>query len=206
MNSDRNSPKISSALERLRADRIPHKQTSEFQMKVGPYNFYPGKGTIFMDRDVKARPERGIESFIPRLQTSRWKPARLPRRARRPQYASKSGRLRHPGDNLLRDGRPRPPHSGLIKKEHGEARQCLLVFPAKQIGAGSTQRAPRQPVIVFIQLAAFTIHQRLSSRNAPLPRREIDDGPSRLTLGPKTGRMPSGPAGAAPLHQGKSRP
>src|SRR5438034_8309217 len=28
----------------------------------------------------------------------------------------------------------------------------------------------------------------------------------RLTLGPKTGRMPSGPACAAPLHQGKSRP
>nr|BCF14662.1 hypothetical protein XF13B_13530 [Bradyrhizobium diazoefficiens] len=52
------------ALDRLRAERIWHKQTSEFQIKVGPYNFYPGKGTIFMDRDVEARPERGLETFI----------------------------------------------------------------------------------------------------------------------------------------------
>jgi hypothetical protein len=52
------------ALERLRAERIRHKQTSEFQIKVGPYNYYPGKGTIFMDRDLGARPERGLDKFI----------------------------------------------------------------------------------------------------------------------------------------------
>jgi hypothetical protein len=52
------------ALERLRLEKIHHRQTSEFQIKVGPYNFYPNSGTIFMDRDSKARPERGLDDFI----------------------------------------------------------------------------------------------------------------------------------------------
>jgi hypothetical protein len=52
------------ALERLAAERIRHEQTSAFQIKVGPFNFYPGKGTIYMDGDQKARPERGLEAFI----------------------------------------------------------------------------------------------------------------------------------------------
>jgi hypothetical protein len=52
------------ALDRLRAEGIRYKQTSNFQIKVGPYNFYPGKGTIFMDREVEARVERGLNSFI----------------------------------------------------------------------------------------------------------------------------------------------
>jgi hypothetical protein len=60
----RTSPEMRHALERLRAERIRHKQTSEFQIKVGPYNFYPGKGTIFTDGGREARAERGLESFI----------------------------------------------------------------------------------------------------------------------------------------------
>ncbi|MDA9505852.1 hypothetical protein XI09_14655 [Bradyrhizobium sp. CCBAU 11386] len=60
----RNSPEMNFALERLRTERIRHKQTSEYQIKVGPYNFYPGKGTIFMDGDREARPERGIDGFV----------------------------------------------------------------------------------------------------------------------------------------------
>jgi hypothetical protein len=52
------------ALERLTAEGIRHEQTSDFQIKVGPYNFYPDKGTIFVDQDREARPERGIEDFL----------------------------------------------------------------------------------------------------------------------------------------------
>jgi hypothetical protein len=52
------------ALDRLRAEGIRYQQTSNFQIKVGPYNFYPGKGTIFMDREVEARVERGLNGFI----------------------------------------------------------------------------------------------------------------------------------------------
>jgi hypothetical protein len=52
------------ALERLAAERIRHRQTSEFQIKVGSFNFYPDKETIYMDGERKARPERGLESFL----------------------------------------------------------------------------------------------------------------------------------------------
>jgi hypothetical protein len=52
------------ALERLAAQRIRHEQTTAFQIKVGPFNFYPDKGTIYRDGDQKARPERGIENFL----------------------------------------------------------------------------------------------------------------------------------------------
>jgi hypothetical protein len=64
MSHRHNSPEMSFALERLGVERVRHKQTSEFQIKVGPYNYYPGKGTIFIDGDREARPERGLESFI----------------------------------------------------------------------------------------------------------------------------------------------
>lgn len=64
MNRERSSPDMNIALERLAAERIQHEQTSAFQIKVGPFNFYPGKGTIYMDGDQKARPERGLENFL----------------------------------------------------------------------------------------------------------------------------------------------
>jgi hypothetical protein len=60
----RSTPEMKHALERLAAEGIPHKQTSEFQIKVGPFNFYPDKGTIYMDRDPEARSERGLEDFL----------------------------------------------------------------------------------------------------------------------------------------------
>lgn len=64
MDKGRNTSQMNSALERLRAERIRHQQTSEYQIKVGPYNFYPGKGTIFMDGDREAHPERGLDEFV----------------------------------------------------------------------------------------------------------------------------------------------
>ncbi|MEY9180577.1 hypothetical protein [Bradyrhizobium sp. USDA 313] len=64
MDRGRNCPEMNSALERLRTERVRHQQTSEYQIKVGPYNFYPGKGTIFMDGDREARPERGLDEFV----------------------------------------------------------------------------------------------------------------------------------------------
>lgn len=64
MDKGRNTSQMNSALERLRAERIRHQQTSEYQIKVGPYNFYPGKGTIFVDGEEGVRPERGLDSFV----------------------------------------------------------------------------------------------------------------------------------------------
>ena len=64
MTRDRNSSEMNRALERLVAERVRHSQTSAFQIKVGPFNFYPDRGTIYMDGDQKARPERGLENFL----------------------------------------------------------------------------------------------------------------------------------------------
>lgn len=64
MNRDLNSPEMNRALQRLAAERIRHAQTSTFQIKVGPFNFYPDRGTIYIDGDQQARPERGLENFI----------------------------------------------------------------------------------------------------------------------------------------------
>lgn len=64
MGDRRNSREMSSALARLRSERVRHEQRSEYQIKVGPYNFYPGRGTIFMDGDREARPERGLDEFV----------------------------------------------------------------------------------------------------------------------------------------------
>lgn len=59
-----NSPEMRRALEQLRTAGIIHRQTSDHQIKVGPYNFYPVKGTIYLDKERSARPERGLDSFI----------------------------------------------------------------------------------------------------------------------------------------------
>lgn len=64
MTSRSTTPEMRQALERLTAAGIQYKQTSDYQIKVGPYNFYPGKGTIFIDRQTEARPERGLDNFI----------------------------------------------------------------------------------------------------------------------------------------------
>lgn len=56
---------VNETIQVLRAAgvRSVHKKTC-FQIKVGPFNFYPVKGTIFHDGEHKARPERGLEAFI----------------------------------------------------------------------------------------------------------------------------------------------
>lgn len=54
------------ALQRLCAEHIRYQRTSDYQVKVGSYNFYPGKGTITIDgvRQGKPLPERGLDNFI----------------------------------------------------------------------------------------------------------------------------------------------
>jgi hypothetical protein len=63
---------VEDALQTLRSIgvRSAEKKTS-FQIKVGPFNFYPVKGTIMHDSDHKARRERGLEAFINILRKNR---------------------------------------------------------------------------------------------------------------------------------------
>ena len=37
---------------------------STHQLKIGPYNYYPAKRTIFKDLESKARNQRGLSEFI----------------------------------------------------------------------------------------------------------------------------------------------
>jgi hypothetical protein len=59
-----NSYEMNLAIDRLNAEHIRHEQTTDYQLKVGPYNFYPGTGTIFLDGASDRQPERGLENFL----------------------------------------------------------------------------------------------------------------------------------------------
>lgn len=50
------------------AHGIRYWKPTAFQLKVGIYSFYPGKGTIYLDGAPEARPERGLPSFIELVQ------------------------------------------------------------------------------------------------------------------------------------------
>jgi len=56
------------AMESLDAQGIRFKKPTAFQLKVGLYSFYPGKGTIYLDGAPQARPERGLERFLELVQ------------------------------------------------------------------------------------------------------------------------------------------
>lgn len=43
---------------------ILFKQTSEYQLKIGRINFYPGKGTSFRDGDKTRHAVTGLEGLI----------------------------------------------------------------------------------------------------------------------------------------------
>lgn len=52
------------AMESLDAEGIRFRRLTSFQLKVGLYSFYPGKGTIYLDGAPQARAERGLQCFI----------------------------------------------------------------------------------------------------------------------------------------------
>ena len=58
------SDKLKLAIEHLDAERVQYEQKTTFQLKVGPYNFYPDTGRIFVDGEKKSRPERGLDHFL----------------------------------------------------------------------------------------------------------------------------------------------
>jgi len=58
------SLKMEVALAQLDEEGIHYRRTTEYQLKVGSYSYYPDKGTIFMDGNSKAHTERGLDTFI----------------------------------------------------------------------------------------------------------------------------------------------
>ena len=43
---------------------VRFQQKTGFQLKVGPFSFYPGKGTIYRDGDLQAFEEKGLPAFL----------------------------------------------------------------------------------------------------------------------------------------------
>src|SRR5215211_2987444 len=72
------SPAMRAAKDRLNREGIHFEQASRYQLKVDAFNFYPGKGTIFVDQELKVRKEKGLDAFItlvrPRRERNRHAP------------------------------------------------------------------------------------------------------------------------------------
>jgi hypothetical protein len=59
-----NSYEMNQAIDRLDAEYFPYEQTTQYQLKVGAYSFYPSSGTIYMDGASRREAEGGLEAFL----------------------------------------------------------------------------------------------------------------------------------------------
>jgi hypothetical protein len=55
---------VAAATQWLVEHGIPFKQMTEYQLKIGRINFYPGKGTSFRDGDKTRHAVKGLEGLI----------------------------------------------------------------------------------------------------------------------------------------------
>lgn len=63
MNQDQED-KMHEARAYLDDERVRYTQPSEHHLKVGPYNFWPNSGTIYLDGAKSKEPERGLQRFV----------------------------------------------------------------------------------------------------------------------------------------------
>jgi hypothetical protein len=59
------------AITRLKSEKITYKQMTKYQLKVGLFNFYPGKGTIYVDGAQERHPHKGLNELISLVQKVR---------------------------------------------------------------------------------------------------------------------------------------
>jgi hypothetical protein len=52
------------AINALNGAKINYERKNEHHLKVGKFNFYPVKGTIYCDRDKKPLCDRGLDAFM----------------------------------------------------------------------------------------------------------------------------------------------
>jgi hypothetical protein len=57
------------AIKALIKNKIAFEKKTEYQLKVGDLSFYPIRGTIYRDGDLKALPEKGLEALIALVRT-----------------------------------------------------------------------------------------------------------------------------------------
>jgi hypothetical protein len=65
-------PLVRKAIEWLTREGIPFERPGTYQLKCGPFNFYPTRGTIILDGHTKRLPQRGLDSFIALLRQRGW--------------------------------------------------------------------------------------------------------------------------------------
>lgn len=63
LDQPRDTPEMREAIAWCRANKIDVRRHTDFQLKCGPINFWPGKkGTVHVD-EIGTLPERGFEVF-----------------------------------------------------------------------------------------------------------------------------------------------
>ena len=55
---------MTEALAKLQALGVEPDVPTEYQLKIGIVNYYPGKGTVFVDEEICRRDETGFEAFV----------------------------------------------------------------------------------------------------------------------------------------------
>ncbi len=62
--ADTAATRMQEAVTTLKRLDISFERPTEFQLKVGDCNFYPGTGTITFDGENQAEKERGLGAFL----------------------------------------------------------------------------------------------------------------------------------------------
>lgn len=59
------------ALLMLKQHGIPTRKVSEYQIKIGQVNYYPGKGSIYLDGATRPMDEHGFRALLRFLEAHR---------------------------------------------------------------------------------------------------------------------------------------
>jgi hypothetical protein len=68
------SSKMQQAIEWLENQGYSFSRPTEWQLKIGLFNFYPDRGTILRDGDRHSHPRRGLSALQELLERSRERP------------------------------------------------------------------------------------------------------------------------------------
>jgi hypothetical protein len=60
----RSDDPMTEALTRLRDLGFEPAQPTEHQLKIGAVNYYPGRGTVFVDGEICRRDETGLDALV----------------------------------------------------------------------------------------------------------------------------------------------
>jgi len=66
---DSDTEAMARAIGQLNAARIRFCRPTRFQLKIGNVNYYPDRGTIYIDGEAEPERERGINSLLDRVQS-----------------------------------------------------------------------------------------------------------------------------------------